>query len=51
MTFASRTIAFNHGLNLKAQLPGNIEVMNPFEESETAIVISTQFYNKFYNDS
>jgi hypothetical protein len=53
MTFADKILAFNHELDLSPSLlPDGIGVMNPFkgEGAEDVWGISTQFYQKFYND-
>ena len=51
MTFGEKVIQFNRSLSLKARLPKNIRVMNPFAESETALNISSAFYRKYYKDT
>jgi hypothetical protein len=51
MTFADKIIQFNKQLTYTgAPLPPGIRVMNPFKESEQAVIISEAFYNKFYYD-
>lgn len=49
-TFADRIIDFNHHLNFDGDLPHGIRIMNPYQESETAVQVSDQFYRKYYND-
>lgn len=48
MNFADRIIEFNRLLSLNIEIK-NIEVLNPFANSETRIA-SEAFYRKFYND-
>lgn len=50
MTFAEHVIQFNKQLQLDADLPENIRVMNPFQENPEVLDISSAFYHKFYND-
>ena len=49
-TFAEKVIAFNKNLAFKGKLPKGISIMNPFKENAEAILISSQFYKKYYND-
>jgi len=52
MSFADQIIRFNEQLVYTGDpLPPGIRIMNPFRESEQAMVISETFYRKFYNDS
>jgi hypothetical protein len=48
MSFADDVIAFNRSLELKAQLPDGVIVMNPFNDKITR-EISEKFYRKFYH--
>ncbi len=50
MTFGEKVITFSSSLKLKARLPKNIRVMNPFAENPKALEISSAFYRKYYND-
>lgn len=52
MSFAQRILAFNAALDLEAQLPKGIRVMNPFRDQGQERVNSycEAFYHKFYND-
>jgi hypothetical protein len=50
-TFADRVNEFNRTLQLDIELPQDIRVMNPFQENPEAVRVSTEFYNKFYNDN
>lgn len=49
-TFADKVIEFNQTLDFKGKLPDGIRIMNPFQEDEKIIPISSSFYNKYYND-
>jgi len=49
-TFADKVIAFNKQLTLDIPLPKGIRVMNPFSENPGALITSTAFYKKFYDD-
>jgi hypothetical protein len=49
-TFADKIISFNKKLDFKGSLPKGISIMNPFRENPEAMLISSQFYKKFYND-
>ncbi len=49
--FADRVIEFNESLQLDAELPAGIRVMNPFSENPEALRVSSAFYRKFYNDN
>lgn len=49
--FADRVISFNESLQLDADLPNGIRVMNPFRENPEALRVSSAFYRKFYNDN
>jgi len=51
MTFAQQVIQFNSSLKLSTPLPANIAVMNPFAENKHALEVSSQFYQKYYNDT
>lgn len=50
-TFANKIIEFNKSLEFKGKLPEGIRIMNPFQENENTISISTSFYKKYYNDN
>lgn len=50
-TLADKIIAFNRQLEYKGKLPEGIRIMNPFREEPQALVISEQFYKKYYNDN
>lgn len=49
-TFAEKIIAFNKSVAFDGALPKGIGIMNPFKENKEAVLISSQFYRKFYND-
>jgi Domain of unknown function (DUF4918) len=49
-TFADKIIAFNKNIVFDGVLPKNISIMNPFKESRDALMISSAFYKKYYND-
>lgn len=49
-TFAERVNRFNRNLELYADLPEGIRVMNPFRENPEILQISSRFYRKFYHD-
>ena len=49
LTFAERTLRFYRSLNLPANLPDGVEVMNPYLE-EAVMKVCHQFYHKYYND-
>jgi hypothetical protein len=49
-TFADRIIHFNSHIEFKGSLPPGIRIMNPFKESSEALVVSSAFYRKFYDD-
>ena len=50
-TFADKVIQFNQNLHFTGELPSGIRIMNPFQEDETIIPISSEFYHKYYNDT
>ena len=50
-TFADNVIEFNKRLDFRGTLPKAIRIMNPFQENETIISISSSFYKKYYNDN
>lgn len=50
-TFAARIIAFNKSLKYHGTLPEGIRIMNPFQESPLALAVSSEFYQKYYDDS
>jgi hypothetical protein len=49
-TFADRVIAFNRNLEFKGELPTGIRIMNPFQEDNTILPVSSAFYRKYYDD-
>lgn len=52
MSFAEKIILFNEELVYTGNpLPPGIRIMNPFRESEQAMIISETFYRKYYNDN
>lgn len=50
MTLADRILSFNKSLKITAQLPKEVEVLNPFQQEDT-FQLCAQFYHKYYNDS
>jgi hypothetical protein len=50
-TFADRILNFNKNLHYTGKLPKGIKVMNPFRDNPQILPISSQFYNKFYNNN
>jgi len=53
MILADKILHFNRSLSLKAVLPNNIEVLNPFSGENEAVVwpaVQT-FYRKYYSDN
>lgn len=50
MTFADKVIDFNRTLKFEGSLPPGIHIMNPFQENPEALVTSSLFYKKFYDD-
>jgi hypothetical protein len=50
MTFSKKILSFFKNLNLNIELPPDVEVMNPFQNT-TTFDICKKFYNKFYNDN
>jgi hypothetical protein len=49
-TFAEKIIDFNKKVDFKGSLPKGISIMNPFKENPEALLISSKFYKKFYDD-
>ena len=49
MTLSEKINRFNQQLQIKASLPENVEVLNPFRDSD-ALELSSRFYQKYYND-
>ncbi len=49
-TFAEKIISFNKSIAFNGTLPKGISIMNPFKGNEEAMMISSKFYKKFYND-
>ena len=50
MTFATQILSFFKNLDLKFQLPKEVEVMNPFKDKDT-YNICKKFYYKYYHDN
>ena len=50
MTFGEQVRSFYKNLDIKAQLPKGVVVLNPYHDDE-AFSYCSQFYNKFYGDS
>ena len=50
-TFADKVIAFNKSLRFTGKLPPGISVMNPFKENKDSLMVSSEFYKKYYNVS
>jgi len=50
MNLSDKIIHFNRSLNLDAELPEGIRVMNPYLENPSAWEASSRFYRKYYND-
>ena len=50
-TFADRIIAFNKQLDFHGSLPDDIRIMNPYKENPLALICSSAFYKKYYNDN
>lgn len=50
MTFASRVLSFYKSLAIKAALPQDIMVLNPYHDAY-AFSLCEAFYNKYYSDS
>lgn len=49
-TFADKIISFNKKISFNGLLPSGISVMNPFKENKETLLISSEFYRKYYND-
>ena len=49
-TFADKIISFNKNVSFNGLLPPGISIMNPFKENKEALLISSEFYRKYYND-
>ncbi len=49
-TFAKKIIAFNKNIAFNGTLPKGISIMNPFRGNAEAMLISSAFYKKYYND-
>lgn len=47
---ADRIIAFNRALRFPSAVPDDVRVMNPFQENPSALVASSAFYKKYYDD-
>lgn len=50
MTFASHVLSFYQSLQIKAAVPADITVLNPYREAYT-LSLCEMFYNKYYNDN
>ena len=50
MTFSEKILSFLKNIDLNVSLPGEVEVMNPFRNSDT-FNLCRQFYQKFYDDN
>jgi hypothetical protein len=50
MTFSKKILSFFKSLDLQAELPADVEVMNPFKDKSTFDLCS-KFYNKYCNDN
>ena len=49
-SFAKSLMAYYEGLNPPKNLPGDVVVMNPYQNKDT-FAVASQFYDKYYNDS
>jgi hypothetical protein len=49
-TFADKGIEYYTDLNIKARLPGNVQIINPYEDEQVRKVIRT-FFKKYFDDS
>lgn len=50
-TFADKIISFNKKVEFTGVLPKGISIMNPFKEVKQPLLISSEFYKKYYNDN
>lgn len=50
MTFSKKILLFFKSLDMQAELPADVEVMNPFKDKSTFDLCS-KFYDKYYNDT
>jgi len=50
-SFATKAVDFYKGLQLSANLPKGIKVLNPFKQNEEVIATLNTFYKKFYDDN
>lgn len=50
-SFADKVIAFNRKLNFTGSLPAGIRMMNPYQEDDKILPLSSRFYKKFYGDT
>ena len=48
-TFSQKAIAFFSNLKIPKRLPGNVEILNPYNNSETKDIVD-KFYSNFFND-
>ncbi len=49
-TFASKVLSFYKQIRLRAELPRDVEVMNPYRDAQT-FAVTRLFYEQFYNDN
>lgn len=49
-TFSNRVIDFHKNLNLQAELPAKIEVLNPYKDNKIVLDVLEDFYGKYFND-
>lgn len=50
MCFSDKILKFYHELEIKEKLPGDIEVLNPFQNPKTWAACK-EFYTKYYDDT
>lgn len=50
-TFADKIIAFNKSVSFNGRLPKGISIMNPFKDNAEVLLISSEFYRKYFNDN
>ena len=51
LTFGEKVQLFNSRIEFKSDLPDGIRIMNPFKNNPETLLISDQFYSKFFNDT
>ncbi len=49
-TFAAKVLDFYRQIRLRAKLPRDVEVMNPYRDTET-FAVTRLFYEQYYNDN